>query len=172
MKRAREFVSALVAAFCVLSMIPVAAAAQDDAAGSTRSTGGFEHGNFGIGVVFGEPTGLSGKMWTTQNTAFDIGLAWSFADNGNLHIFADYLFHNFSLFNVSKGTLPVYVGIGGRLMFRDNQDDKFGVRFPVGVEYYFDGWPIAVFGEVVPILDLAPSTTGDIGGGVGVRFYF
>ena len=159
--------AALIAVFCVISMFS-AAVAQDDTAGATSSS--FKHGDFGIGVIFGEPTGLSAKMWTTKSTGFDLGLAWSFSGNGNFHIHGDYLFHNFGVFGVSKGSLPLYIGIGGRIVFQD--DTKVGVRFPIGLEYFFDDWPIAVFGEVVPILDLAPSTDGDINGGLGVRFYF
>ncbi len=164
----KGFSGALVAVFCVISMFS-AAVAQDDAAGA--STSSFEHGNFGLGVIFGEPTGLSCKMWTTKNTGFDLGLAWSFSDNGHFHIHGDYLFHNLGIFGVSKGSLPVYIGIGGRIRF-DDDDTRVGVRFPIGLEYFFDEWPLAVFGEVVPILDLAPSTTGDINGGLGIRFYF
>lgn len=170
MKVRKGFSGALIAVFCLISMFS-AAAAQDDTSAAKSSTS-FDHGNIGVGVIFGEPTGLSGKMWTTDKTAFDLGLAWSFSDNGNFHIHGDYLFHNFGLFDVSKGSLPIYIGIGVRMKFRDNADDKIGVRFPIGIEYFFEDWPIAVFGEVVPILDLAPSTEGDINGGLGIRFYF
>ena len=165
------FPAALIAVFCVISMV-TAAAAQDDAAGSTSSSSSYNHGNFGIGVILGEPTGLSAKMWTSKNTAFDLGVAWSFSGDGHFHIHGDYLFHNFGLFDVSKGSLPLYFGIGVRMLFRDNADDKIGVRIPIGLEYFFDGVPLAVFGEVVPILDLAPSTEFDINGGLGIRFYF
>ncbi|HER43429.1 MAG TPA: hypothetical protein ENO08_03110 [Candidatus Eisenbacteria bacterium] len=123
-------------------------------------------------MIVGEPTGLSAKMWTTESTGFDLGLAWSWSGDGHFHIHADYLFHNFGLFDVSKGMLPFYVGIGGRMLFRDDDDDNIGVRIPVGIEYYFEGAPVAVFGEVVPILDLAPSTDFELNGGLGVRFYF
>jgi hypothetical protein len=163
--------SALIAVFCVISMA-AAVAAQDDTAGAARPATTFNHGNFGIGVIFGEPTGLTAKYWTTENTGFDLGAAWSWSGNGHFHIYGDYLFHNFGIFDVSKGTLPVYIGLGARMLFRDDQDDKIGVRLPIGLEYYFADWPIAVFGEVVPILDLAPETKGDISGGIGVRFYF
>jgi hypothetical protein len=111
-------------------------------------------------------------MWASQSTAFDIGLAWSFSGSGHFHIHGDYLFHRFSVFDVSEGSLPLYFGIGGRILLRDNADDKIGVRIPVGIEYFFEGAPIAVFGELVPILDLAPDTDFEINGGLGVRFYF
>jgi len=172
MKSRKGFLTAIVAVFFVVSMA-AGTSAQDDKAGAAAETSpSFDHGDIGVGVIVGEPTGLSAKMWTTQSTGFDLGLAWSWSGDGHFHIHADYLFHDFGIFDVSKGTLPLYVGIGGRMLFRDNADDKIGVRIPVGLEYYFESWPIAVFGEVVPILDLAPSTDFELNGGLGVRFYF
>lgn len=32
--------------------------------------------SFGVGVVVGEPTALSAKLWTSRTTAFDFGLGW------------------------------------------------------------------------------------------------
>ncbi len=168
---ARKSVSGALAALICIMVVFSPAAAQDDSTGRTsRPSASFKHETLGIGVIFGEPTGLSGKMWTTKNTGFDLGLAWSFSGDGHFHIHGDYLFHNFGLFDVDKGALPVYVGIGGRIRFED--DTRVGVRFPVGLEYFFQDWPLAVFAEIVPILDLAPSTKGDVNGGMGVRFYF
>ncbi len=172
MRIRKRFQVIIVMAFFVVSMASTVAA-QDDTAGSTKTTASsVDHGTFGIGVILGEPTGLSAKMWTTKTTGFDLGLAWSWSGDGHLHIHGDYLFHKFGFFDVSQGALPFYIGIGGRILLRDNADDRIGVRIPVGLEYYFDDLPIAVFGELVPILDLAPSTDFDINGGIGVRFYF
>jgi hypothetical protein len=33
--------------------------------------------NFGLGVIVGEPTGLSAKLWTSNTGALDFGLGWS-----------------------------------------------------------------------------------------------
>ncbi len=163
--------AALIAVFCVASVFSTAVA-QDDTAGATTPSKSFNHGNIGLGVILGEPTGLSAKFWTSNNTAFDLGLAWSFSGNGHFHIHGDYLFHRLGVFNVSKGALPLYFGIGARMLFRDDADDNIGIRFPIGIEYYFDDLPLAVFVEIVPILDLAPSSDFDINGGIGGRFYF
>jgi hypothetical protein len=173
MMRTVNIVKTVTLSIFALSLLASAGFAQEDSPGLTsRPATAFKHGKYGIGVLFGEPTGLTGKMWTTENTGFDIGLAWSWSGDGHFHIFADYLFHNWGLFDVDKGALPVYIGLGGRMLFRDDRDDKIGVRLPIGIEYYFDEWPVAVYGEIVPILDLAPETKGDINGGIGIRFYF
>jgi hypothetical protein len=172
MKAWKGFSAVLIAVFCVATMATAVASQEDTAGAKTSSSTSFEHGNLGLGVIFGEPTGLSAKYWTTESTAIDVGVAWSFSGDGQFHIFGDYLFHHFGLFDVSKGALPVYIGLGGRILFREDKKDIIGVRLPIGIEYYFEDWPLAVYGEVVPILDLTPDTDGDISGGIGVRFYF
>ena len=63
----------------------------------------------------------------------------------------------------------LYYGIGGRVIFQD--DPRFGARIPIGLDYQFTSAPIDIFLELVPILDLAPSTNFNLGGGIGVRFW-
>ncbi len=36
---------------------------------------------FGLGVMIGEPTGFSAKLWTSNSNAFDFGLGWSVINN-------------------------------------------------------------------------------------------
>ena len=77
----------------------------------------------GIGVIVGEPTGLSLKKWIGDDRALDAGIAWSFSENDSLHLHADYLFHRFDLLSCSgaRGRLPVYFGIGGRLKLKEDK---------------------------------------------------
>ncbi len=126
---------------------------------------------FGVGIIAGEPTGLSGKLWLGGTNALDMAAAWSFKGDGNLLLQADYVWHSFDLINISSGKLPLYFGIGGRIIFQSN-DTNLGVRVPVGLDYMFSGAPVDIFLEVVPILDLTPSTDIDFGGGIGVRYWF
>jgi hypothetical protein len=126
--------------------------------------------SFGLGIILGEPTGVSGKLWTTGENAFDFAAAWSFKGDGHLLLQADYVWHMFRLISVSSGKLPFYVGIGGRVVLAD--DALLGVRVPLGLDYMFADAPIDIFLELVPILDLAPETDFDLGGGIGARFWF
>jgi len=125
---------------------------------------------FGLGIILGEPTGLSAKLWTTSENAFDFAAAWSFKGDGHLLLQADYVWHMFDLIRVSPGKLPFYVGIGGRVILRDDPD--VGVRVPFGLDYIFADAPVDIFFELAPILDLAPETDFDLGGGIGARFWF
>lgn len=58
----KYFMFIMVLGFMIILIKPVAA--QD-------------HG-FGMGIILGEPTGLSAKAWTSNDNAFDFALAWSF----------------------------------------------------------------------------------------------
>jgi len=128
--------------------------------------------DLGIGFMVGEPTGISLKSWTSGNNAFDLGLSWSFVGPYEaINIHGDYLWHNYDAFSdVDSGTLPLYYGIGGRVIFAEN-DAVIGARVPVGLNYLFEDSPIGLFIEVAPVLDILPSTDFHVNGGVGVRFY-
>jgi len=124
----------------------------------------------GLGLIVGEPTGISFKYWTGSTTAFDAALAWSFIDEGAFHIHGDYIFHNFTLITIPEGKLPFYYGIGARI--KTANDTKLGVRVPLGLAYLFNSAPIDIFLEIVPILDLTPKTDFAINAALGARYYF
>ena len=124
----------------------------------------------GLGVILGEPSGISFKSWLGKWTAWDAGIAWSIDGEDALHLHGDYLLHDFGLFEVDEGKLGLYYGIGGRLRIEDNS--RLGVRIPVGLEYMFEGAPVDIFFELVPLLDLAPDTEFLMNGGIGARYFF
>lgn len=136
--------------------------------------------NIGLGLMVGEPTGISFKAWTSENTAFDAGLAWSVGRYDAVNLHADYLWHHFGVFGdeIEKGQLPVYYGIGGRIVFADdypNPGDNnalLGARVPVGVNYLLEDSPVGFFLEVAPIVNIIPETDFDFDAALGVRFYF
>ena len=127
---------------------------------------------FGIGAIFGEPTGVSGKVWLNDMMAIDGVVGWGFYEETEFYTHADVLWHLWDVFPVTKGRLPLYFGVGPRLKVREHEDDRFGIRFPVGVSYMFDNVPVDIFFEVAPILDVAPRTHGAFTAGIGVRYWF
>ncbi|MFH1258407.1 MAG: hypothetical protein ABII74_01090 [Elusimicrobiota bacterium] len=130
----------------------------------------------GLGIIVGDPTGLSGKLWLGNDQAVDGAVAWNSHGENLFYLHADYLVHNFELIEVKKGQLPFYYGIGLRAKFQEEKrgenDDKIGIRVPVGLNYIFERAPIDVFAEVVPLLDLVPDTEFHLNGAIGVRFFF
>lgn len=129
-------------------------------------------GSFGAGIIVGEPTGISLKYQMNETNAIDGAVAWSLSGSNDLHLHGDYLYHWYDVITVSKGRLPLYSGFGLRLVFREDRDNRIGIRIPVGLAYLFDGAPFDAFVEAVPVLDLAPDTDFDLDGAIGARFWF
>jgi hypothetical protein len=123
----------------------------------------------GLGVIIGEPTGLSAKLWTSNKTAVDAGAAWALINGGFIRFHADALVHSYAI-EVDKGNLPVYFGIGGKVVLSSNLG--VGVRIPFGLAYQFDSAPIDIFLELVPVLELLPATGFGFEGGIGIRYFF
>jgi hypothetical protein len=126
---------------------------------------------FGVGIIIGEPTGASAKLWGPKNTALQFAVAASFQDATELHLHADFVYHKDDLFDLERGSMPLYYGAGLRVKFFDD-DELIGVRFPVGLNYRFEDDPLDAFIEVAPILDVAPDTDFSINAAIGARYYF
>ncbi len=126
-------------------------------------------GGFGIGVILGEPTGITPKVQLSNSTALAGGVAWAFGGKTTFHLHLDYQIHNYNLAQAERGTLSFYYGLGARILLRD--DPRVGARFPLGINYLFDSAPVEIFLEIAPIFDLVPSTEFNGNGGIGVRFF-
>lgn len=126
---------------------------------------------FGLGIIVGQPTGISAKYWTTGNTAFDFGLGYSLEKHSRIHLHADYLFHVKDIFNTTEN-ISLYYGPGARLMSVENANARLGVRFDVGIVWIPRNAPIDLFIEIAPLLDIIPETYFFVNGGIGVRYFF
>lgn len=125
---------------------------------------------YGLGVILGEPTGFSFKGWIDSRSAIDAAIAWSFSHQTTLHVHVDYLLHTEGL--TKRSDIPAYYGIGGRIKVGGFGGDRIGVRFVGGLVYYVPGSPVDIFGEIVPIMDFAPSIDVQLNVGIGARYYF
>jgi hypothetical protein len=136
----------------------------------------------GVGIIVGEPTGLSLKKWIRPRHAIDAAAAWSFSENDSFQFHADYLIHHFGITDIrpDEGRVPFYLGVGGRVKLkernegrgRNDHDTLVGLRIPFGVAWLFAKAPVELFAEIVPILDVVPDTNFDINGAIGARYYF
>lgn len=137
----------------------------ESAKSQANSDGGH---NFGLGLMIGEPSGVSVKSWFGERSAFDIGAAWSLSGrNEAVHLHADYLYHKW--FN-DADNLAFYYGIGARVIFSD--EGIAGVRVPLGLNYVFENAPFDLFVEAVPIIDVSPDVEFAGNGAFGIRYYF
>ena len=124
-------------------------------------------GNTELGIILGEPTGISLKLWQTNSTAIDAAVAWSFGRHESVHIHADYLIH--TDLEADQGSFMFYYGLGARALFAD--DPRFGARIPVGLQYIIPSTRLSLFFEVAPTFDLIPATKFGVNGGIGIRYF-
>lgn len=126
--------------------------------------------NYGLGFIFVEPTGLSGKIWLSHSQSLTGAIGWASQKNNPLLIQIDYLPP--SLFLLSDANLRVtfYYGIGGRLVF--NGQAEGGFRFPLGFDFLAQKAPLNFFFEIVPGLQLSPEARFTLKGAIGIRYVF
>jgi len=135
-------------------------------------------GPFGLGIIIGDPSGLSGKLKLDGTHAVDGALAFSAIDDV-LYVHADYLFHASPLHahGLSGHRFVPYVGIGGFIgVFDERKKDRdtdgaIGARVPLGIAWE-PPIPIDVFLEVVPLMRIVPETDAGLDVGLGVRYFF
>lgn len=110
----------------------------------------------GVGVVLGNPTGLSAKYWLNYPTAVDFGIHWPFGDPLGLNV--DLLAHS----------RPLYTGLGICASV-GSSSSLDGIRGVLGGEFF--SLPLSVFLEVAPVYWLNTSNIV-IQWGIGARIYF
>lgn len=151
---------------------------------------------FGLGLMVGEPFGLSAKYYIGNKMAIDGGLGevndrWN--DDG-IHIHADVLWHPAILTDQPAFTIPFYVGVGGRFLDHENRnynnngdliweddDVHLGARVPFGVLMDFKKVSLDVFFELAMVVDLLVLEDDlnvdehdrvHLHAALGVRYYF
>ncbi len=127
-------------------------------------------GDLGLGFVAGDPSGISAKIWLSDANALDLIAGFSVQEDW-ISLHADYVWHEFSLFPVNVGQLPLYYGMGVWTAIAKHAP-ALGARGVVGIEYLFSKAPLDVFLELGPGASLLPSTRFGMSGGLGMRFFF
>ena len=125
---------------------------------------------FALGVMIGQPTGITLKNNISRKTAIDFKIGWSFP-GGRFHVAGDYLIY-FPEWAKREGWYP-YLGVGGRFRTMEDQEERqlnLGIRVGIGIEYLHQ--QLGLFGEFYPVVDLAPEASLNLEGGIGVRYYF
>jgi hypothetical protein len=172
-----------------LSLMPAYAAAQ-----SSESP-------FGLGVIAGDPFGLTGKLWLGPRDAIQANLGWRTSIYGNWQYYnvwqadtpyfsLDYVHH--SHWHHSYGEhvrFGGHVGIGGGIdWLRNGVIYYYGygdhsaaagmvpaLRVPIGLDLDYPHANIEWFAELVPMLGIildGPYMFFDVMADVGFRFYF
>lgn len=130
-----------------------------------------QKGDFGLGVILGNPTSLSLKYWTGQVTAIDASLGYRYGSSNDLYLNTDFLFHLWT-FQKDEGLIKLYFGAGAGLGFIS--DLSFSVRVPGGAALFLDKHPVELFAEIVPTLQIigVGNTRFRMEAYIGARWYF
>lgn len=138
-----------------------------------------EKGVLGIGLILGEPTGISAKLYLQDDRAIQGAVGAAFV-GGGIHVHADYVFHPWILEERESFTIPVYVGPGVRVVdYRlGRSGDTYiavGARAVAGLLFDFKEVPLDAFVEVAGVVEYGFSSHGfdlTINAGAGARYYF
>ena len=138
-----------------------------------------DKGTLGVGLILGEPTGISAKLYLQDDQAIQAAVGFAFI-GGGLHVHADYVFHPIILQSRDSFVLPVYVGPGVRVIdYANGRDDSFvalGVRAVGGLLFDFREIPLDAFVEVAGVLEYGFQDGEGFGvalnAAAGARYYF
>ncbi|CAN5750632.1 hypothetical protein BH11MYX3_BH11MYX3_15930 [soil metagenome] len=161
------------AVICLLGSLGGTALADDGA------TSRMDKGTIGIGLILGEPTGISAKLYLKDDQAVQAAAGFAFV-GGGLHVHMDYVFHPFILQSKDSFVLPFYFGPGIRVIdYRNGRDTSFvavGLRAVAGLLFDFKNVPLDAFFEVAGVLEYGFADNEGAGialnAAAGVRYYF
>ena len=156
----------------------------------------------GLGVMLGDPTGVSGKLWLSDTQALDFAVGtfgyYRGYRYGGVNVHADYLWHFFDVFGRegidASRKLPLYFGVGGMFSTAGTPYNPNNGPSPAGPwSYngpnppdtnatagvrgvigitYIFSHPFDVFAEVAPTVIVTPDAGFGIDSSIGGRFYF
>ena len=128
-----------------------------------------------IGLMIGDPTGISFKENLDKRDAVAAGVGLGFVDGSAFHAHMDYI----RILSQGEPDIHFYGGVGVRLRARTNDKpgndrrDKFdlGPRVPIGVQFDLSDPRAHIFLEFAPGVDVIhPKAFVDFA--VGIRFPF
>ncbi|MDQ7039857.1 MAG: hypothetical protein Q9M35_02860 [Rhodothermus sp.] len=150
-------------ALLFIGMLPVGAQAQPYAHTPPGQTG--------LGGVIGTPSGLSLKIYSTDRSSFT---AYDFLLAYDLDRFFFFSLHGLFEQPLPDSPLNYFFGPGALLGIREhahsNNEMVLGLSVNLGINFFTERFE--VFLQVTPRLHLIPATEGDLGGGIGLRYYF
>jgi hypothetical protein len=147
---------------------------------TTAFADGRDKGTFGVGLILGEPTGVTAKLCLADDQAIQAAVGTALI-GGGLQVHADYVFHPFILQTRDAFSLPFYVGPGVRVidyLGGRGERDYFalGLRGVAGIAIDFNEIPLDAFIEVAGVFEYE-FQSGDgfqpaLNAGAGARYYF
>ena len=138
--------------------------------------------DFGLGLIIGDPTGVSLKGFLSEDTAIDGAIGFELIHGDTLGVHADFLWH-FHIKQWESAKLDLYLGVGPALGFhkrggprdREDRDDTrvhIGARAPFGLAVTFNPARFDVFLEVAAKLWLVEDVRFGLDAAIGGRYWF
>ena len=134
---------------------------------------------FGFGIILGDPTGGTAKLWLSGDNALAFHLGASYF--GSPRIGVDYLWH-FDAFN--SNIVNLYAGPGGvigigegkgfwykKRFIRTGNDIGIGGRAMFGINIVPLRSPLEIFIELGVLIAFAPDFGSAADAAIGIRFY-
>jgi hypothetical protein len=119
-------------------------------------------GTLVVGIVLGEPTGVAAKWYLKDDQAMQAAVGSAFI-GGGLQLHGNYVLHSYLLHSRESYVLPVYVGVGVRLIDcqngREARSFALGRRLVGGLLLDFKTVPLEAFIEVAPLLERIAGAT-------------
>jgi hypothetical protein len=140
--------------------------------------------SFGLGLVLGAPSGITGKYMLTGDQGIQASIGFGFSpryrNNTNLVLVSDvvvavdYLWTPIHLVDVEPIDVNLYIGGGAIVGVWENGffGASVGARLPLGVSVPFKAIPLELYLELVPTLVVFPPLALGVGAGLGGRWYF
>ncbi len=127
--------------------------------------------HFGLGLVFGAPSGISAKIPVSTANSLNMILGYNlYGRKSSVTMIADYVWYQYDIIPITVGKLPLYFGPGATANFSDGA--SIGVRAVIGAEYQFATVPFDAFLELGPGINVIPNTNGYFTIGLGARYLF
>lgn len=141
---------------------------------------------FGLGIMLGYPTAISGKYYLGgRANALDFAVAsasYRWGERGGAYVHLTYLWHPSVLTSEPGFDLTWHFGVGGvvwsrywGIRGRDEVwygDTAAGVRVPIGLDFDLNQVRLQFFGDIAGHVFIAPGVFIDIAASIGGRYYF
>jgi hypothetical protein len=127
---------------------------------------------FGLGIIVGDPNGLSLKAYIGPTVAIDGAVGLGLITGNHLAAHLDFLWE-WRVTSWERANLAFYIGVGPKLgIFSDPDVLRVGARVPLGLTFQFTRVPLDLFFEAAPGLWFVDDVDFDLDAAVGLRFWF
>ncbi len=158
----------------MLAFLPFLISAADSSRGKKSSYTARGAEGTALGIVLGQPTGITARFGIGAANSIEVKAAWDLATSqegdASFSFQGNWLIEFPGVLRFEKIDIPPFVGAGVQLDV--GSGFLLGFRIPAGLVYRFDTAPLELFIELGLGMGLVPSTKPLISGGLGARYIF